>query len=424
MAEVSGCADLYSGLLNQNGEIDCSSCSELMCVLKNASDEISSLKLIIQMLINDCKTEGDIPDTDSNLSSLGDLVNIEKNSVLASNDAWSTVSSKFGASNRNNRKPYTNKQADVTTSNKYSTLANIQESPRHLSSNKVVLKSQELRDQSSNISYIPYIISGEIYSSRTNNLVNSKDTLSDVSSRYNKQSDVEVYNKLSPVKPKCKMVILSDSHLKGCLKIIKNLLGDSVSIMGWTKPGALAKELLDGPNIDLVKLDKKDVIVISAGANDIYRNNASVALRKTVQFMQRNYNTNIIVYGVPQRYDLLPTSCVNVAIHAFNTRLKKLASSFRHVSILDSPSDINSFTSFGMHLNGKGKRGISKQLSAIVTKLTVNVAIMPIVLDWYVNHESDKSEDDILEGNDQIVTETVIKEVNEVHVNQTTIDQY
>jgi hypothetical protein len=254
--------------------------------------------------------------------------------------------------------------------------------------------------------------------------VNSKDTLTDVSSRYNKQSDVEINNNLSTVKPKFKMVILSDSHLKGCLKMMNNLLGDSVSIMGWTKPGALAEEILDGPNIDLVELDKKDVIVISAGANDIYRNNASVALRKTVQFMQRNYNTNIIVYGVPQRYDLLPSSCVNAAIHAFNTRLKKLASSYSHVSILDSPSDINSFTSFGMHLNGKGKRRISKQLSAIVTKLTVNEVIMPIALDWYVNHESEKTEDVILEGNDQIVSEIVIKEVNEVHIDQTIIDQY
>ena len=78
MAEVTGCFDLYSGLLSRNGEIDCSSCNELVCVLRKASEEISSLKLIIQMLINDCKTEDDIPDTDSNLTSLGALVNIGK----------------------------------------------------------------------------------------------------------------------------------------------------------------------------------------------------------------------------------------------------------------------------------------------------------------------------------------------------------
>jgi len=167
------------------------------------------------------------------------------------------------------------------------------------------------------------------------------------------------------------MVILSDSHLKGCLKMIKNLLGDSVSIPGWTKPGARAEDILVGSNTDLMDLDKKDVIVISAGANDIYKNKSSKALHKVIQFMQRNYNTNIIMYAVPQRYDLLSSSCVNVAIHAFNVRLKNLVSAFSRVTFLDSPSNRNSYTSFGIHLNGKGKHLITKQVTAVVNKLAV-----------------------------------------------------
>jgi len=157
---------------------------------------------------------------------------------------------------------------------------------------------------------------------RTNTLVNKKDTPTAVSFRHTNRNVVEVNNNSSTVKPKSKMVILSDSHQKGCLKMIKNLLGDSVIISGWTKPGARAEDILVGSNTDLMDLDKKDVIVISAGANDIYKNKSSEALHKVIQFMQRNYNTNIIMYGVPQRYDLLSSSCVNVAIHAFNIRLR------------------------------------------------------------------------------------------------------
>jgi hypothetical protein len=113
----------------------------------------------------------------------------------------------------------------------------------------------------------------------------SKDIQTDVSSRNNKPCIVKI-NKQSSVKQEPKVVILSDSHLKGCVKKIINLLGDSFRISGWTKPGALAEEILDGPKMDLEGLDKQDVIVISAGANDIYRNNSGVVLRKTVQFIQ------------------------------------------------------------------------------------------------------------------------------------------
>jgi hypothetical protein len=42
---------------------------------------------------------------------------------------------------------------------------------------------------------------------------------------------------------------------------------------GWIKPGALVEKLLDIPTVDLVNLKKCDVIVFSAGANDVYRNN-------------------------------------------------------------------------------------------------------------------------------------------------------
>jgi hypothetical protein len=44
---------------------------------------------------------------------------------------------------------------------------------------------------------------------------------------------------------KSKVVILSDSHLKGCNKRINNYLSDKFRTFGWIKPGALAGEILD-----------------------------------------------------------------------------------------------------------------------------------------------------------------------------------
>ena len=54
-------------------------------------------------------------------------------------------------------------------------------------------------------------------------------------------------------------------------------------------------EIVDEPTRDLVSLNKSNVIVISAGANDIYKNNSKVALVKTIKFIQNNSLTNIIL---------------------------------------------------------------------------------------------------------------------------------
>jgi hypothetical protein len=104
--------------------------------------------------------------------------------------------------------------------------------------------------------------------------------------------------------------------------MIGNHLGDAFRINGWIKQGALAEEILDKPTMDLENLNKHDVIVLSAGANNVYMNNSNVALSKIIKFIQNNCNTKIIILGVPQRYDLVEYSRVNRAIQVFNYKQK------------------------------------------------------------------------------------------------------
>jgi len=80
---------------------------------------------------------------------------------------------------------------------------------------------------------------------------------------------------------------------------------------------------LDKPTLDLENLNKRDVIVLSAGANNVYMNNSNVVLSKIIKFIQNNRNTKIIKLGVPQRYDLVEYSCINTAFQLFNCKLKK-----------------------------------------------------------------------------------------------------
>jgi hypothetical protein len=93
---------------------------------------------------------------------------------------------------------------------------------------------------------------------------------------------------LGPNKNKSRVVILSDSHLKGCTKRVNSYLSEKFRTFGCIKPGALAEEILDRLTVDLENLKNRDVIVISAGANNVYRNNPNEALIKIIKFIQNN----------------------------------------------------------------------------------------------------------------------------------------
>jgi hypothetical protein len=119
----------------------------------------------------------------------------------------------------------------------------------------------------------------------------------------------------TPNKNKSRVVILSDSHFKECIKGINIYLSDKFRTFGWIKPGALVEEILDRLPVDLVHLKKRDVTVINAGANDVYRNNPNEALMKIIKFIQNYSNTNIMILGILHRHDLVEYSYVNRAIH-------------------------------------------------------------------------------------------------------------
>jgi hypothetical protein len=52
---------------------------------------------------------------------------------------------------------------------------------------------------------------------------------------------------------------------------LKSYKLDKFRTIGWMRLGTLAEELLDKPTMDLMNLKKCDVIVLSVGANDVYR---------------------------------------------------------------------------------------------------------------------------------------------------------
>jgi hypothetical protein len=132
------------------------------------------------------------------------------------------------------------------------------------------------------------------------------------------------------------VIILGDSHLKGCVVKLRNELSATFKVSGMIRPGAGSELIVNSSVEDLLNLHLQDVIVLNTGANDVYRNGKGLALTQITKFIQRNYGSNIIITDIPQRYELSPSSCINLEIEEFNSKLKENITIYNHVSLLET----------------------------------------------------------------------------------------
>jgi hypothetical protein len=73
---------------------------------------------------------------------------------------------------------------------------------------------------------------------------------------------------------------------------------------------------------------------------------------------------------------------VNKDIKTFNSKLKKIANLFKHVTVLEFSFTRNCFTHHGLHLNGYGKGLLAKQLASFIYKMSRQKTEEPISLEW------------------------------------------
>lgn len=180
-----------------------------------------------------------------------------------------------------------------------------------------------------------------------------------------------------------KVFMLGDSHVRGSVVKLRNELSPQFKVFGVVRPGAGAEKIVNSFADDLQNLHSHDD-VLNAGANDVYKNNKGVALTQITRFIQRNYGTNIIVLDIPQRYDL-SSSCVNNEIEEFNRKLRKIATLYNHVSLIETNLRRECFTKHGMHWNSLGKTLVGKLISLQINKLVGKGIQTPINLPWIDN---------------------------------------
>jgi hypothetical protein len=159
-----------------------------------------------------------------------------------------------------------------------------------------------------------------------------------------------------------KVIILGDSHARGCASEVSHLLNNDFEVLGFANPGAGMKHIKDTSRVKVQQLIKKDVVMLRVSYNDIARSNSTVCMKQLLEFVINANHTNVILISAPHRYDLMSNSCVNIEVEKFNRKLCKRMERFRRVEMIEVVNERNLYTKHGQHLNSGVRRTWQRRL--------------------------------------------------------------
>jgi hypothetical protein len=194
-----------------------------------------------------------------------------------------------------------------------------------------------------------------------------------------------------------KVIILGDSHTRGCAAKVKHLLNNDFEVLRFVNPGSGMKFIKDTARVKLQELTKKDVVVLLGDSNDIARNNSIAGMKHLLEFVINANHTNVILMSTPHRCDLIRNSCDTNEVEVFNSKLCKRLQRFGKVEMTDVVSERNFYTKHGQHLNSEGKESMAKKTATIVECL-LNRKVEPVIGKWYTEEKTDNQEHQAMQG--------------------------
>jgi hypothetical protein len=202
--------------------------------------------------------------------------------------------------------------------------------------------------------YIPNIVNGQIKSLKNNVSVFGLDGKVIYVQNVLRESTMKLLIKKNSFSNchKHKVLLLGNSHIRGCAANMKTFLNEQFEIFGIVKPGSDFMSLMNSAKCDIQKLTKDDILIICSGTSELERNDSRNVFNVISKFVKSVNHTNIIVLSVPLRYDLRDSSCVNNEIKSFNRKLFKFTKIFSQVRVLEIDNSRLFFTKHGLHLNG------------------------------------------------------------------------
>jgi hypothetical protein len=73
-------------------------------------------------------------------------------------------------------------------------------------------------------------------------------------------------------KMKHKIIVIGDSHARGCAAEMKRYLDTDFDVIGFGNPGAGLSTITTSAEIDIKQLSKQDVVVVWGGSRDVGKN--------------------------------------------------------------------------------------------------------------------------------------------------------
>ncbi|XP_023724354.1 uncharacterized protein LOC111873669 isoform X2 [Cryptotermes secundus] len=245
------------------------------------------------------------------------------------------------------------------------------------------VKEDLLCEQS--VNYIPTIVNGHL---NFNNLPLASDNIT-IKENHARTLVIESEVKMSENKTKDtrglkhKILTIGESHVRGCAVRMFTSMDDRFEVCGIVMPGSCTNALSGTMSDEVDKSAKNDFLIISSGSNDVSKSDTRIAFSNIVNFIKNIRHTNVILTGVPLRYDTPGCSQLNDAINLFNNKLSKLTKIFSHVFMSEPINNRLLYTKYGSHLNTLGKEIFSNQLVSQIFLLLERVKVTPIILEWY-----------------------------------------
>ncbi|PNF23918.1 hypothetical protein B7P43_G12843 [Cryptotermes secundus] len=208
------------------------------------------------------------------------------------------------------------------------------------------------------------------------------------------------YNtKVIPTKKKThRILIIGDSHGRGCADEMMHNLNSDFEVQGIIKPGADLATITGTAKREVKLLTKKDVIIIWGGVRDVGKNETMGGLNQLKGFFKENKHTNIIQMGIPHRFDLHENSCVNKEIEVFNRKLGKLIKAFDHTTLIQPDSNREIFTRHGLHMNRKGKELTAMKIRSAIRHLLDKKIGELVVMTWKEEEKEEEDRETTLQG--------------------------
>ncbi|KAG8305495.1 hypothetical protein J6590_068887 [Homalodisca vitripennis] len=164
---------------------------------------------------------------------------------------------------------------------------------------------------------------------------------------------------------KNKILILADSHGRGCGEHIRDRLGRMFVVTSIIKPNANFNDVIENIEELTESYQNGDYVIVLAGTNNFNNRTPDLDFRFDL-IKQVARKTNVVIPGIPHRFDKLGFN-TNDAIKRSNIKLIEYITvskldNLNFVIVPNTKYTLHDHTKHGLHFNASGKIKLSNQI--------------------------------------------------------------